>query len=138
MGTVSSSSAGNCPLGAFLRENCQSDSPDSHFLDKDEKDTLQLRSGCDAAVLSVCRYHWQNYFEFYISHQRLCCDPFERHKKKINKGLRVITLEMARLYGEIRLIPGKKLCRGKVAQLQPKEARMTPEQMSETSSSGGR
>ena len=33
-----------------------------------------------------------------------------KHKKIVTKGLRVITLEVARLHRELNLIPGKKLC----------------------------
>ena len=42
--------------------------------------------------------------------QRICLDSFGKHKKIVTKGLRVITLEVARLHHELNLIPGKKLC----------------------------
>ena len=103
-----SSSVRNCLLGAFLKENCQYDPLTLHMLDDDEQSILQLRSGCDSSVVSVCSLHWQIFFEFYSLRQHICCDPFGRHKKKINRALRVITLEMARLYHELGLTPGKK------------------------------
>ena len=46
----------------------------------------------------------------YICKQRICLDPFGKHKKIVTKGLRVITLEVVRLHHELNLIPGKKLC----------------------------
>ena len=88
----------------------KTDSLEFVVLDIDEKETLQLRSGCDASVHSVCQYHWHKYFEIYIYKQRICLDPFGKHKKIVTKGLRVITLEVARLHHELNLIPGKKLC----------------------------
>ena len=107
---MSSTHAVECPLGASIKDNCQTDSLEYVVLDIDEKETLQLRSGCDASVHSVCQYHWHKYFEIYICKQRICLDPFGKHKKIVTKGLRVITLEVARLHHELNLIPGKKLC----------------------------
>ena len=115
-----STHAVECPLGASIKDNCQTDSLEYVVLDIDEKETLQLRSGCDASVHSVCQYHWQKYFEIYIckqricldpfGKQRICLDPFGKHNKIVTKGLRVITLEVARHHHELNLIPGKKLC----------------------------
>ena len=131
-----SSSDGYCLLGAFLKENCQYDPLTLHMLDNDEQYILQLRSGCDRSVVSVCSLHWQIFFEFYTFNQRLCCDPFGRHKKKINRGLRIITLEMARLHHDLGLTPGKKLCPTCRAKL-PRGTKMPTEQNSETSSIEG-
>ena len=105
---MSSTHAVECPLGASIKDNCQTDSLEYVVLDIDEKETLQLRIGCDASVHSVCQYHWQKYFEIYICKQRICLDPFGKHKKIVTKGLRVITLEVARLHHELNLIPGEK------------------------------
>ena len=65
---MSSTHAVECPLGATcsIKDNCQTDSLEYVVLDIDEKETLQLRSGCDASVHSVCQYHWHKYFEIYI------------------------------------------------------------------------
>ena len=63
---MSSTHAVECPLGASIKDNCQTDSLEYVVLDIDEKETLQLRSGCDASVNSVCQYHWHKYFEIYI------------------------------------------------------------------------
>ena len=63
---MSSTHAVECPLGASIKDNCQTDSLEYVVLDIDEKETLQLRSGCDASVHSVCQYHWHKYFEIYI------------------------------------------------------------------------
>ena len=90
---MSSTHAVECLLGASIKDNCQTDSLEYVVLDIDEKETLQLRSGCDASVHSVCQYHWHKYFEIYICKQRICLDPFGKHKKIVTKGLRVITLE---------------------------------------------
>ena len=106
---MSSTHAVECPVGASIKDNCQTDSLEYVVLDIDEKETLQLRSGCDASVHSVCQYHWHKYFKIYICKQRICLDPFGKHKKIVTKGLRVITLEAARLHHELNLIPGKKL-----------------------------
>ena len=89
---MSSTHAVECPLGASIKDNCQTDSLEYVVLDIDEKETLQLRSGCDASVHSVCQYHWHKYFEIYVN--RICLDPFGKHKKIVTKGLRVITLEV--------------------------------------------
>ena len=105
---MSSTHAVECLLGASIKDNCQTDSLEYVVLDIDEKETLQLRSGCDASVHSVYQYHWHKYFEIYVN--RICLDPFGKHKKIVTKGLRVITLEVARLHHELNLIPGKKLC----------------------------
>ena len=64
---MSSTHAVECPLGAGIKDNCQADSLEYVVLDIDEKETLQLRSGCDASVHSVCQYHWHKYFEIYIT-----------------------------------------------------------------------
>ena len=103
---MSSTHAVECPLGAGIKDNCNS--LEFVVLDIDEKETLQLRSGCDASVHSVCQYHWHKYFEIYIFKQRICLDPFRKHKKIVTKGLRVITLEVAKLHHELNLIPRKK------------------------------
>ena len=42
--------------------------------------------------------------------QRYCCDPFKVHKKKVSRGLREVTAELAAT-ASIKLIPGQKLCR---------------------------
>ena len=47
---MSSTHAVECPLGASIKDNCQTDSLEYDVLDIDEKETLQLRSGCDASV----------------------------------------------------------------------------------------
>ena len=49
---MSSTHAAECPLGASIKDNCQTDSLEYVVLDIDEKETLQLRSGCDASVHS--------------------------------------------------------------------------------------
>ena len=136
-----SSSVRNCLLGAFLKENCQYDPLTLHMLDDDEQSILQLRSGCDSSVVSVCSLHWQIFFEFYSLRQHICCDPFGRHKKKINRALRVITLEMARLYHELGLTPGKKLCptcRAKLPWGKKSKSKVQTEQNNETSSIAGK
>ena len=92
---MSSTHAVECPLGASIKDNCQTDSLEYVVLDIDEKETLQLRSGCDASVHSVCQYHWHKHFGIYICKQRICLDPFGKHKKIVTKGLRVITLEVS-------------------------------------------
>ena len=101
---MSSTHAVECPLGASIKDNCQTDSLEYVVLDIDEKETLQLRSGCDASVHSVCQYHWHKYFEIYICKQRICLDPFEKHKKIVTKGLCVITLEVARLHPKLNSV----------------------------------
>ena len=46
---MSSTHAVECPLGASIKDNCKTDSLEFVVLDIDEKETLQLRSGCDAS-----------------------------------------------------------------------------------------
>ena len=54
---MSSTHVVECPLGASIKDSCKTDSLEFVVLDIDEKETLQLRSGCDASVHSVCQYH---------------------------------------------------------------------------------
>ena len=45
--------------------------------------------------------------------ERYCCDPFNRHSIKISKSLRVLSVDMAQIVGEISgkvIKPGSKLC----------------------------
>jgi hypothetical protein len=46
--------------------------------------------------------------------EKKCCDPFSKHGKKTGKGVSVICLDLSdsvfTATGNIRLIPGKKLC----------------------------
>ena len=139
---MSSTSVVNCPLGTLKGDKCQTASTDFHVLSNDQREILRLRSGCDAAVPTVCHYHWHKYFEISQVQQRVCMDPLGKHRKKVSKGLRVITLEMARLHHDLRLIPGKKhcpTCRSEVSKhdtVGPPDVEL--EQASETSSDEGK
>ena len=78
---MSSTHAVECPLGASIKDNCKTDSLEFVVLDIDEKETLQLRSGCDASVHSVCQYHWHKYFEFTYVNREFVWIPLENTRR---------------------------------------------------------
>ena len=64
----------------------------------------------------ICAHHVYVFFIHYANAQKnkKCCDPFDKHDKKTSKGIHVINIELSdsviNATGNIRLIPGKKLC----------------------------
>ena len=67
-------------------------------------------------IETICAHHYYLFFIHYANAQKnkKCCDPFDKHDKKTSKGIQVITIELSdsviKATGNIRLIPGKKLC----------------------------
>lgn len=99
-----------CPLGRVISETCDTDNHVFQPLNFDEQEILKLRCGLESSISSVCSYHFHKHFELFSCRQKICMDPFGRHKKRITRGLRIISLETARLHRTLNLIPGKKLC----------------------------
>ncbi|GAB1610906.1 hypothetical protein Ahia01_001377400 [Argonauta hians] len=60
----------------------------------------------------ICSKHDRCFLRLYSLNQTSCSDPFNTHKKRISKGLSVITLTEAEKWANknIDLIPGKKIC----------------------------
>ena len=100
----------SCPLGTVEGDKCQTASTEFPVLSNDQCEILRLRCRCDGVVPSVCYYHRHEYFEIFTCQQRSTMDPFGKHQKKVSKGFRVITLKMATLHHDLRLITVKKLC----------------------------
>ena len=100
-----------CCLGSFLNESCSSNKASDHYeLTENEKEIVKLRTKC-GQVDSLCKKHRNEFLLQYSNHQRSCCDILAKHSgKKISKGLREITLEMAKFYARFNLVPGKKWC----------------------------
>ncbi|KZS09833.1 Cc8L18.2-like protein [Daphnia magna] len=67
-------------------------------------------------IETICAHHYYVFFIHYANAQKnkKCCDPFDKHDKKTSKGIQVISIELSdfviKATGNIRLIPGKKLC----------------------------
>ena len=67
-------------------------------------------------ILTICAHHFYVFSIHYenVKSQKKCCDPFSKHEKMTSKGRSVICLDLSdsvfTATGNIRLIPGKKLC----------------------------
>ena len=58
----------------------------------------------------LCTQHYEEYISKYVFHNgRFCCDPLNKHKKRVTVGLVLNTLEMFKMNN--LLIPGKKTCK---------------------------
>ena len=64
-------------------------------------------------IQSLCEYHYKDNFTFFELNQKTCCDPGNKHRKKIKTGLSPVSISLARgckMWTETRLKPGAKLC----------------------------
>lgn len=64
-------------------------------------------------VISLCHHHHAQLITRYVDRQRVCVDPLKRHKSKISKSLRGITMDNYIVYErkfKMVLNPGDKLC----------------------------
>ena len=73
-----------CSIGAFLNDVCGQDTDRKSFSEFtiDEKKLLILRCGVKS-IDSVCRHHERMYLGQFVGKERFCCDPFNKHKKKV-------------------------------------------------------
>ena len=97
-----------CSVGAFLAEECSAQPTHGFRIHGiDEKYILTLRTGYDA-IHNICELHFDRFFRRYSLHQKCCCDPFNRHDKKILRGIRPISLDTVKSHPTLNLIPGNK------------------------------
>ena len=95
-------------------------------LKEEEKELLVMRTELAYnELIDICIYHKRRYLTKYqFNFGQECCDPFQRHKKRITKGLREITISYCKMFSSnYGLAPGKKICstcRGKL-QTKPSE-----------------
>lgn len=81
-----------------------------------EKKLIVLRSGVSADLFSnICAHHKMYYLKKYETYQTFCFDPFQRHKNRITKTLRPVSLEFSNQTKFIskviiKAIPGQKIC----------------------------
>jgi hypothetical protein len=84
-------------------------------LEKTDQRVIKLRVQSEN-IETICAHHYYVFFIHYANSlsQKKCCDPFSKHGKKTSKGVSVISLDLSdsvfTATGNIRLIPGKKLC----------------------------
>lgn len=109
-----------CSVGVCCKEDCNKDTYGkvndklNTFSDlSEENQEILKRRLCVTNLTTVCEYHYKKYVHkyFHLFGQR-CCDPFQCHKKVITKGLKEISLKVARLHSrpDFQLVPGMGLC----------------------------
>lgn len=61
----------------------------------------------------ICEYYLNKYLKIYSSYFKYCCDPFKRHKKKIDSSLHILDLDTSKkfnTFSDVKLIPRQKIC----------------------------
>ncbi|GBM94862.1 hypothetical protein AVEN_141441-1, partial [Araneus ventricosus] len=73
---------------------------------------LKLRTDSNYELKTICLHHQSVFLKNYEFLQKVCCDPFKKHKTTIKKMLHVVTVEQSRiiLYKGFKVKPGQKLC----------------------------
>lgn len=111
-----------CSVGKFNETEChklsytqQTSLISVSLLEQSEVNILSLRSGvCSEQLITVCEHHKAFFLIKFESYQNFCIDPFQSHKKKITKSLRVISLgysqKINNLQNCIKSLPGQKIC----------------------------
>jgi hypothetical protein len=79
-----------------------------------EQRLLFFRTG-QSSLFNICSDHVEKYIKTYTfrTNQKFCCDPYVKHKKRVNCEL-VVSIDLSDELFELsgmRIIPGKKLCR---------------------------
>lgn len=106
-----------CSVGHHLKEHCltqlegsQDNLVSCSELCEEERELLILRTKC-VNLENICNQHLHAFLSTFEDRQRVCCDPFKRHKKNIYKCLKTVSLPFSRKYEKwVKLIPGTKLC----------------------------
>ena len=78
-----------------------------------ETETEILSYRFEFVVQSLCERHYMDNFKLFELNQKTCCDPDNKHRKKIRTGLSPVPISLARgckKWTETRLKPGTKLC----------------------------
>jgi len=109
-----------CYIGSEKGESCHKTSLTKSIgfkeildLDDSERELLLLRSGCKFIKGSICHHHFYFYLVRYESFQRVCCNPFQNHKRPAKSSLRSISMSLRNQCATIplELVPGQKICR---------------------------
>jgi len=109
-----------CYIGSEKGESCHKTSLTKSIgfkeildLDDSERELLLLRSGCKFIKGSICHHHFYFYLVRYESFQRVCCNPFQNHKRPVKSSLRSISMSLRNQCATIplELVPGQKICR---------------------------
>ncbi|GBM26790.1 Zinc transporter ZIP11, partial [Araneus ventricosus] len=81
-------------------------------LSETDLNLLKLRTDSNYELKTICLHHQSVFLKNYEFLQKVCCDPFKKHKTTIKKMLRVVTVEQSRiiLYKGFKVKPGQKLC----------------------------
>lgn len=84
-------------------------------LEKSDVSLISLRSGVSLdKIINVCEHHKCLLLSKFETFQKFCVDPFQLHKKKISKSLRVLSLDYSNkinsLQNHVKTVPGQKIC----------------------------
>lgn len=112
----------DCSLRIFTETACHLDTLTSKNellnvtdLHSEEKLLLKFRfKDFQVDEGSICLHHKLEYLDYYSRRFKICCDPFNAHRKSQKNELRIIDLETvgeAVQYMGIKLTPGDKWCR---------------------------
>lgn len=110
-----------CFINTFYDEECHKNSYGEvakeivlvSGLSEEYQHLLRLRI-CNE-INTICKYHLRKYIDKYVHiFGQKCCDPFQIHKKSIQKSLREITMQHVlsnqNSANKINLVPGKSVC----------------------------
>lgn len=82
-------------------------------LTEEELKLIKIRSELDAKeMVNICFHHKSLFLTKYEFLQKVCCDPYEKHKKPIKNGLRVVNFQQSEICVTkgLKVKPGEKLC----------------------------
>lgn len=113
-----------CCVGVVVNSECFkkhfTTSTDLILLRNLPTDTLrviQLRVQSEE-IRTICAHHYAIFFDYYdtprFHFSKNCCDPFNKHTKRVVRGIKKIDLQLSdnvfASINSLRLIPGKTLC----------------------------
>lgn len=101
-----------CSVGLFVNRPCSNESVFKEFNTFSEKDRYELKVRSGVVDLKTCCHAHEHYFlKSFSSSQKSCHDPLKIHKKKVTKGLRIVSEEFhLRCRKFPSLASGHKLC----------------------------
>jgi hypothetical protein len=82
------------------------------ILSENDLTLLKLRTECGSELKTICLHHQNVFLKKYEFLQKVCCDPFKKHKSSIYKALRAVTVEQSKVISSkgYKVKPGQKLC----------------------------
>lgn len=82
------------------------------ILSENDLTLLKLRTESSSELKTICLHHQCVFLKKYEFLQKVCCDPFKKHKSSINKTLRAVTVEQCKIISSkgYKVKPGQKLC----------------------------